>query len=142
MASVNVEENGLFDPSHEKSAKDLYDRIDTDTRYGEGFLSGKVFMAWPVKNKKLRFNMKTVGNHSFDVELSDACSNYFDELEPRLKARGEFLISLKGATIQRVPPTSKIGALHMVLKYVEGVVVQFPPESGAPLKIVDTWKRE
>lgn len=132
------------DPTLLRHASELLEN-GTD---GTGFLSGTVFMAWPM-DKKAKIIFETRGNDSdgqkqrFDIEFLGECGERLRRSGTRFSATDHIVIALKGASVQatRHKP-SKINVLGMELKYTQGVVFRFlkcvadPKQTGT---IVNTW---
>ena len=130
------------DPSLKRHATDIL-KNGTDNI---GYISAKAFMTWPAIKKKARMNVETIEGdrkHRFDVEFSGQCAEFFDKLH--FDSQDQFLLSLKGAQIEKKQKSSSPCSLAMNLKYPEGVVVKFVKRSrrsDEDGQIVDTWKRE
>ncbi|KAF9469263.1 hypothetical protein BDZ94DRAFT_1244088 [Collybia nuda] len=133
----------LFDDAkQERAAIDIYRNGNDDT----GYLSGTIFMIWPVMGNKLKIIFEARpqgegGRHKFDIEFTGTCANHFQEL--CLKTQDEVQLALKGATLEL--SGSQISTLKMKLLYTEGALVKLVKRRGDlhPInKIINTWIRE
>ena len=141
----DAQEAVFDDPALQRRASDVFNSGSA----GNGFLSGRVFMAWaPTPAMKLNFIMETEeasdygakNIHKFSVVFAGACSDFFSDLT--LHARDEIALSLKGARVEKTDRPLRSCTLPMNLVYENGVIIMFKKcvsvsDSG---KITNTWK--
>jgi hypothetical protein len=115
---------------------------------GTGFLSVVVFMVWPIKNGKARFNARATSpddptvRYRFDMEFSGPCAHFFEK-ELRLRVQDQLDVALMGAQVMKLRGSAGPEALSMLLKWDEGVSVRFRRKAGVDVDcIVNVWKRE
>ncbi|KAF5381117.1 hypothetical protein D9615_004129 [Tricholomella constricta] len=135
---IKLSEHPLFEkPSPERDPNTILEHGLSDN---PGYIPCICFMTWRP-TKKHRAIVETTGTAlpkcRFEVEFTGACTEFFHEIE--LKARDEFLLSLRGARIVKLEKCSLPCSLPMKLIYEEGVVIKFLKRRG-PCQTVDTWK--
>jgi hypothetical protein len=127
-------DDDLFSVGLERNAIDLLHN-GTD---GTGYLCGRFFMAWQPVRGRLRAILEIPSQkHSFDVEFTGLCAEFFDILQ--LKSQDDVLLALKGATIDKLPKPSRTCNLPMKLQYAEGVIIKFGKRGGTS-QMVNTWR--
>jgi hypothetical protein len=135
----------LFGEGLERCAQDVC-KQGTD---GTGYISGRVFMAWPPQKKKIRVNIQSTFSLSpetfrFDVELTGPfVSEYFESLT--FHGNDIFQIALRGAIVEKTNTSSSPNSLPMKLKYDDGVAINWIKRSRKIAEdgsVLDIWKRE
>ncbi|KAM6500355.1 hypothetical protein JOM56_003369 [Amanita muscaria] len=142
----NPEHDILGDPSLQRRASDICESGSA----GNGFLSGKVFMAWAPSpsSTKLQAIMETQeasdygaqNSQKFYIIFTGACTQFFKDLT--LQPRDEISLSLKGAHVEKTDKILGSCTLQMRLVYSEGVILMVRKSaSGLDAgKVIDTWK--
>jgi hypothetical protein len=97
-------------------------------------------MAWkPIKNRLRAILEIPSQKHSFDVEFTGVCAEFFDILQ--IKPHDDVVLALKGARVEKVLNPSRTCTLSMKLQYADGVIIKFGKHKGAS-QMVNTWRRE
>lgn len=125
-----------FLASLERSAVDLLNNGSD----GTGHLRGRFFMAWRPVKQRLRAILEVISEkHSFEVEFTGVCAEFFEVLQ--IKAQDDVLLSLRGVNVEKVPICFRTCNLPMKLQYAEGVIIEFG-KSGSTSQVINTWKCE
>ncbi|KAG5651108.1 hypothetical protein H0H81_009839 [Sphagnurus paluster] len=95
-------------------------------------------MAWKPTSKIRAIVQTKSPKCRFEVEFLGLCSEFFQAME--LKARDEFLLSLKGVRVMKLERSSASCDMPMKLIYEKGAVIKFLRRRGGPCETVDTWK--